>query len=101
MVMWRIEVMPRAPIALLIVVVAAAGCTPVDYGFGETHRQNIALQVVDPDPQYAEEDVEGGNGERSAEAVNRYREGQVKQPATVSTSQSATSSSSSGGGGPN
>ena len=83
------------PVLALIV----AGCMPVDAGFGETHRANIERQVVDPDPPYAEEDVEGGNGERSAAAVNRYQEGQVKQPANVSTSQSSTSSS--GGGGPN
>lgn len=74
------------------------GCMPVDPGFGETHRANIERQVVDPDPQYADVDVEGGNGERSAAAVTRYQQGQVTQPVVVSTQ---TSASGSGGTGPN
>ena len=84
--------MTRLGTALLFL--AACGCTPVDYGFGETHRQNIALQVVDPDPQYVGEEIEGGSGERSADAVDRYNRGEVRQPASVNTT--ATSSSSSG-----
>jgi hypothetical protein len=79
----------------------AAGCTPVDYGFGETHRANIAQQVVDPDPQYAEEILEGGSGERGASAVRRYRTGNVTQPASQSSTSSGSSGSTSGStGGP-
>lgn len=81
------------PLALL-----TTGCMPFDAGFGEIHHANIERQVVDPDPQYADEDVEGGNGERSAAAVTRYQQGQVKQPVVISTQ---TSASGSGGTGPN
>ena len=80
-------------VATGLLFLAAAGCTPVDYGFGETHRQNIALQVVDPDPQYAGEEIEGGSGERSADAVDRYNKGEVRQPVSVNTTSSSSGSS--------
>jgi len=71
-----------------------AGCTPIDTGLGDSLRHDLALQTLDPDPQYAGDEIEGGSGERAASANKRYREGKVIQPATVSTS-----SSRSGGGG--
>jgi hypothetical protein len=70
---------------LLLALPLAAACTPVDYGFGETQRALMAQQVVDPDPQYAEEIMEGGSGEVGAAAVDRYHKGEVRQPAQVTT----------------
>ena len=87
--------MRRNVIALGLTCLFAGGCTPVDYGFGETHRQNIALQVVDPDPQYAGEEIEGGSGTRAADAVDRYNRGEVRRPARVATTSSSSGSSSS------
>ena len=85
----------------LIFVTAAAmvavGCTPVDHGFGETHRWNIEQQVIDPDPQYAGDPMEGGDGERAADAVTRYKEGTVKQPAAVTTTAEIQGQTGSGG----
>ena len=87
-------------IALPLLALLAAGCMPVDAGFGETHHANIERQVVDPDPQYAEEEIEGGDGQRSAAAVARYRQGTVKEPAGVSTS-GRGGQAPGGGGSPN
>lgn len=81
---------------------AAAACTPADYSFGETHRWNIEQQVVDPDPEYAGEMIEGGSGQRAADAVDRYNKGEVTQPASVNTTSAtgggAGASGSSGNG---
>jgi type IV pilus biogenesis protein CpaD/CtpE len=86
---------------LLIVtatLVAVAACTPVDYGFGESTRANIAQQVVDPDPQYEGQIMEGGSGQRGAAAVDRYNRGEVKQPSRMTTTGASGSSSSSSSG---
>ena len=87
-------------VAILGFVLTAA-CTPVDYGFGETTRWNIEQQVENPDPEYAGDIREGGSGERGADAVRRYNEGQVKQPAATGagggTGGSSASTSASGG----
>lgn len=58
-------------------------CTPNDTGFGSAVRHNVALQVIDPDPQYAGTPVEGADGARSALAIDRYKKGSVKQPVRV------------------
>ncbi|AKM09532.1 hypothetical protein [Croceicoccus naphthovorans] len=44
--------------------------------FGEANRMTYAAMVVDPDPQY-DEPMEG-DGERAADAVEAYREGEVE-----------------------
>ena len=75
--MLRRTLLLLAPAASLAIL---AGCMPVDPGFGETHRWNIEQQVVDPDPEYAGEIIEGGSGQRAVAAVDRYNRGQVKQP---------------------
>lgn len=83
---------------LLCLPVVMAGCTtmdPVDRDFGEAHRWNIEQQVVDPDPQYAGDEIEGGSGERAADAVDRYNRGDVIQPTSVQTTSNVSD------GGPN
>lgn len=86
--------MPKRLIVLLSSALALGACTPVDHGYGETTRWNIEQQVVDPDPEYVGNVMEGGSGERGAAAVRRYNRGQVAQPAATGT---GGSSSSSGG----
>ena len=88
--------MLKRSLILLAPMLLATGCTPVDYGFGESVRANIEQQVVDPDPQYAGEIMEGGSGVRGAAAVTRYNTGAVRQPATASTTSGASGASSSG-----
>lgn len=51
--------------------------------FGEANRQTYAAMIVNPDPQY-DEDMPG-NAEKAADAIERYREDQVKKPAAQST----------------
>ncbi|HEY0625767.1 MAG TPA: hypothetical protein VGD10_03445 [Allosphingosinicella sp.] len=74
--------------ALLAALVTLSGCAPIDRGFGEALRWDLAQQVIDPDPSYEGEEMEGGSGEHAADAVDRYYKGTVKQPATLGTSSS-------------
>ena len=56
-----------------------AACTPVDPGFGEAFRYDMAVQTVNPDPVYPEGSAEpGSNGEVGAKATERYRKDQTK-----------------------
>ncbi|HSX56646.1 MAG TPA: hypothetical protein VLG14_15175 [Sphingomonas sp.] len=72
----------------------AAACTPIDTGLGDTVRTNQALHVINPGP--VEDDAPlATSGARAAAAAERYRKGEVKQPAAVTTTGSA-----SGAGGP-
>jgi hypothetical protein len=59
--------------------------------FGEANRQTYAAMIIDPDPQY--DGPLEGSAEHAADAIERYREGNVEQPESVSTT------SGSGGGG--
>jgi hypothetical protein len=87
----------RNSLVLLALSIAAAGCTPNDPTFGGAVRHNYALQVIDPDPQYAGVPNEGGSGDLGAGAVERYRTDKVKKPKSIRT----TSGVSGGGGGSN
>ena len=74
------------------VALAAAGCAPVDPGFGEAQRYDMAVQTIDPDPQYpANARQPGDHGEKAQKATDRYRKGATKPTERQSTS--------SGGGG--
>jgi hypothetical protein len=87
-----------APLALGLL----AGCNTVnpqsgstDPGFGEATKYNAAVQVIDPDPVYAEDGAQPGeSGVKGAEAVKRYRTDKVKQIEQIATT------SSGGGSGP-
>lgn len=60
---------------------AAGKLDPAD--FGEANRQTYAAMIVNPDPEY---DTEmSGNAQQGTDAIERVREGQVKQPVKVST----------------
>jgi hypothetical protein len=78
-------------LALLALPLLLTSCASQDLGFGETVKQNIALQVINPDPQYKDETVPGASGDHAAQATERYREGKVTQPPpTVTSTLSAT-----------
>ena len=78
-----------APLGLALL----AGCNTVnpvsgsvDPGFGEAQKYNMAVQTINPDPVYAEDGAQpGDHGEKGAEAVERYRKGQVKEVQTIGT----------------
>ena len=75
---------------------AATGCTPVDAGFGEAMRYDMAVQTIDPDPQYPEGSAQpGANGVKGQKAHERYRKGETK------SLRIETSRSGGGGGGSN
>ena len=64
-----------------------AGLEPIDpAGFGEANRQTYAAMVVDPDPQY--DGPMATSAEHAEQAVQRYREDKVKQPETISSTES-------------
>ncbi|WP_327752122.1 hypothetical protein VVT58_06145 [Sphingobium sp. SJ10-10] len=74
-----------------------AGCTANDPTFGGAVRSNYAMQVINPDPHYEGTLVEGGDGQRSAAAVERYRTDKVKKAQSIRTT-SGTGGGGSGGG---
>lgn len=66
-------------------LLAAAGCAPVDPGFGEAVRYDLAVQTVDPDPVYPENGAKpGDNGEKAQKATERYRKGTTKPVRPIS-----------------
>jgi hypothetical protein len=79
---------------------ALAACNTVhpvsqstDPGFGEAFRYDMAVQTIDPDPVYSEQDAQpGDSGAKGAEAVKRYRTDRVKDVEVI------TIESGSGGG---
>lgn len=68
-------------IAGLTLPLVAAACAPVDPGYGDAVAYNKAAHTIDPEPEYEWDDAKPGeNGERGAENVKAYREGNVKRP---------------------
>ena len=86
--------------AAAVTLALAGGCAPVDPGYGEAHRYDMAVQTIDPDPVHPEDGAKpGDSGARAADASKRYRTGAVKQVQAVSASSSGTGTGS--GSGPN
>ena len=54
-------------------------------GFGDATQQNWAVQVVDPEPNLATGPLPM-DGQRAADAMERYRTGKVIEPVDVQTS---------------
>lgn len=74
-------------------------CAPLDAGFGESIRHHMAMQVIDPHPKQQTDLVEGGSGQRAADAVKRYREGKVKEPRPITTANTGIGGAGNGGSG--
>lgn len=55
--------------------------------FGEAVRQTMMAQVIDPEPQYTK--PMAGDADQAAKAVDRYRNGAVKQPDKIRTASSS------------
>lgn len=85
---------PRIMIGAAAAALVVAGCTPTDITFGNSVRQTMAAQVVDPDPQY-EGPGHTTDAAKTAAAVDRYHADTVKKPDTISTTEGQ-----SGSGGP-
>ena len=66
----------------------------LDPGFGETVAYNKAVQIIDPDPIYAETDAQpGDSGAKGAAAVKRYRTDAVKSVESQTTTETLSSGS--------
>jgi len=60
-------------------LLAAGGCAPVDPGFSEALHYDMAVQTIDPDPQYPADALNPGyHGEKAQKATERYRKGTTK-----------------------
>jgi len=69
-----------------------------DAALGEAVKYDNALQVINPDPVYAEGAAQpGASGEHAVKATEAYRKGIVKP---VETMRTTTGSTSGGGSGP-
>lgn len=58
-----------------------------DPGFGEANRATYAAMVVNPDPQY-DTPIPLTSAEHAAQAIERYRNDEVKVPERQTTTQS-------------
>ena len=77
---------PRLTLSAATLIVLA-GCAPVDPGMGEALRYNLAVQTIDPDPQYpADAHQPGDHGEKAQKATDRYRKGNTKPVRAQSSS---------------
>ena len=97
--------MRLAPVFALAVL--ATGCASIadqefvgyqDPGFGEANRATYAAMVINPDPQY-EDPIPPTSAEHAAQAIERYRNDQVKQPERTTTTSTITGSGGGGSGG--
>jgi hypothetical protein len=84
-------------VALLAGTLGLTGCAVSRYHISDDHgravRQSIAAQIADPDARYTGDPAPASSGVRTAAAQTAYQTGNVKAPASTSTSSVA------GGGG--
>jgi hypothetical protein len=52
----------------------------------------MAQQVIDPEPSFEGDLLEGGSGARAANAVDRYDRGEVTEPVNIETTSTTGSS---------
>ena len=83
----------RKTLSILVLGCAATACTTVadkefvgfqDPGFGEANRATFAAMVINPDPQY-DNPIPLTSAEHAAQAIERYRNDNVKQPDRLNT----------------
>jgi hypothetical protein len=85
----------RKAAAAFTFLLLASGCTPNDINIGSTVRHNNAVQIVEPDPKYAE--AQTANGAQVVGAQTRYRTDKVKKPKTIRTTEGGSNSGGAGG----
>jgi hypothetical protein len=90
--------MTKVGIGVAIIGLSLSACTPNDPTLGAAVKHNYALQVIDPDPQYSGEPMEGSSGDKAVAAVERYRTDKVKAPKGIRTTSGISGNSGSGGG---
>lgn len=74
----------------LIAVVGLSACAepnePLNTGFGDAYHHNIAVQVINPEPENAGSGAPTLDGNRAAIAIERYKSGKTLEPVEVTTS---------------
>ena len=89
-------------VSVLALGTALSGCATVadqeflgyqDPGFGEANRATYAAMVVNPDPQY-DTAIPLTSAEHAAQAIDRYRNDEVKVPERQTTTERMGSGSS-------
>lgn len=83
----------RLALAALSAACALAGCTPVDTGFGDSVKTNVAVQAIDPEVTY-DSPLASADGAKMAPAVERYRTDKVKTPKGIRTTNVGSGSGS-------
>lgn len=86
-------------VGLALLCLALAGCVddmskPLSPTFGDAVRQNMARQIVNPEPALPSEEDVAVDGNKAVLGVDAYKAGKVKQPADISTQTRSTGSSS-------
>jgi len=66
---------------------------PLSPAFGDAVRQNMARQIVNPEPPMPSEQEVAVDGNKAVLGVDAYKAGKVKQPVSVSTQTLSTGSS--------
>ena len=92
----KLKLLSETPLAALLLV----GCDTLNQNnlspdpyFGEAAKYNAAVQVIDPDPVYTEDDSQpGDSGAKGAAAVKRYRTDTVKEVEVMETTSSGSGS---------
>ncbi len=82
---------------LPLILLPLAGCTPIDATLGGAVRQNVAVQVVNPEPNLP--DTWDSSGDHAALAMKRFRTGNVIEPHDITTTSGIRGSAGSGSGG--
>ena len=78
----------------LIVAMGLSACVesnePLQSGFGDAYHHNIAVQVINPEPENAGSGAPNLDGERAGLAIERYKAGNIIEPVQVDTSSVST-----------
>ncbi len=78
----------KSTVMAVAAVAFLSGCAqPENLGrdFGNATRHNFAVQIIDPDPSYAQEGAPALSGRRAIDALERYQAGKVKKVKTEKT----------------
>jgi type IV pilus biogenesis protein CpaD/CtpE len=84
-------------VGLALLCLGLAGCVddmskPLSPTFGDAVRQNMARQIVNPEPAMPSEQETAVDGSKAALGVDAYKAGKVKPPVVISTQTQSTGS---------
>jgi type IV pilus biogenesis protein CpaD/CtpE len=91
---------PVLGVGLALLCLGLAGCVddmakPLSPTFGDAVRQNMARQIVNPEPAMPSEQDVAVDGNKAVLGVDAYKAGKVKTPVVISTQTQGTGSGSS------